>query len=231
MTNETTKTKALLLPYELELLEKGQGIDIGCASDPITGTCRLFDKTHGDANDIEKYVSEKFDYVYSSHCLEDMDDPRKSIRSWWTLVKPGGHLFLVVPDEDLYEQGFFPSRFNPSHKWTFTINKYKSWSPNSINLLPLLQNLPNAEVLRIELQDNNYNRILGFGGVASIMNNKFIRRPIRFYKRLRRLGIRFPSLEELAGYNNAPIDQTLQQDVLAQIFSITRKRTDAHKDV
>jgi len=225
MTNETTKTKALLLPHELELLENGQGIDIGCASDPITETCRLFDKTHGDANEIEKYISEQFDYVYSSHCLEDMDDPRKSIRSWWALVKPGGYLFLVVPDEDLYEQGFFPSRFNPSHKWSFTINKNKSWSPKSINLLPLLQDLPNAEVIRIELQDNNYNRKIGF----EIMVNKFIRRSIRIYTKLRRVtGIRFPSLEELAGYKNVSSDQTLHHDVLAQIFSVTRKRVDAH---
>ena len=64
-----------------------------------------------------------------------MSDPRKTILDWWKLVKPGGYLFVVVPDEDLYEQGVFPSRFNNDHKATFTIAKAKSWSPNSINVL------------------------------------------------------------------------------------------------
>jgi len=39
-----------------------------------------------------------------------------------------------VPDEDLYEQGVFPSTF----KWTFTIGKAQSWCPKSINLIELL---------------------------------------------------------------------------------------------
>ena len=39
-----------------------------------------------------------------------------------------------VPDEDLYEQGQFPSTYNVDHKWTFTILKTTSWSPCSLNL-------------------------------------------------------------------------------------------------
>ena len=66
----------------------------------------------------------------------------KAILEWWQLVKPGGHLILLVPDEDLYEQDIFPSRFNGDHKFTFTLSKAQSWSPVSIHVLDLVQALP-----------------------------------------------------------------------------------------
>ena len=47
------------------------------------------------------------------------------------MLEPGGHLIVTVPDEDLYEQGHFPSDYNRDHKWTFTIHKPKSWSERS----------------------------------------------------------------------------------------------------
>ncbi len=50
---------------------------------------------------------------------------------WLRVLKPGGHLVVTIPEEDLYEQGRFPSTFNLDHKWTFTIHKQKSWSAKS----------------------------------------------------------------------------------------------------
>jgi hypothetical protein len=85
-----------------------------------------------------------------------MHDPKSAILEWWKLVKQGGFLFILVPDEDLYEQGVFPSRFNPDHKATFTISKAKSWSPKSINVLDLARSLPNGELVSLELQDRGY---------------------------------------------------------------------------
>jgi SAM-dependent methyltransferase len=157
--NETSKTKRIWSPVEKKIL-RGRGIDIGCGPDPVNRHVRRFDLWQGDANRITEYVKEQFDYVYSSHCLEHMDDPRAALREWWKLVKPGGHLFLIVPDEDLYEQGVFPSRFNADHKATFTIAKACSWSPVSINLLDLVRSLPGAHLVSIVLQDHKYDRSL-----------------------------------------------------------------------
>ena len=67
-------------------------------------------------------------------------------------------LFFIVPDEDLYEQGVFPSRFNRDHKATFTLSKRHSWSSHSYNMLDLANRLPGAKVLRCELQDEGYDR-------------------------------------------------------------------------
>ena len=62
-----------------------------------------------------------------------------------------------MPDEDLYEQGRFPSTFNHDHKWTFTIFKTKSWCVRSLNLLDLVRMIgAEAEVIKLELLSANY---------------------------------------------------------------------------
>jgi SAM-dependent methyltransferase len=116
-----------------------------------------FDLGEGDANDILSFISETFDYVFASHVLEHMLDPRSAIRDWYQLVKPGGHLVILVPDEDLYEQGAWPSMFNYDHKWTFTLSKKRSWSPKSVNLYELASIL-GGEIVSLELQDDRYDR-------------------------------------------------------------------------
>jgi len=84
-----------------------------------------------------------------------MTDPVAALSPWWALIKPGGYLVLVVPDEDLYEQGSWPSRFNGDHKATFTLKTEKSWSPVSHNIRELVACLPDAELLLVETQDQH----------------------------------------------------------------------------
>lgn len=144
----------------------GLGIDIGCGGDrlgrdglfPGIASCEGFDLSDGDAQDILRYkAASSFDFVYSSHCLEHIPDPARALQSWFALLRPSGYLILVVPDEDLYEQGNWPSRFNSDHKWTFTIHKARSWSPRSINLVDLVTNsLSGFSFIRISLVDDGY---------------------------------------------------------------------------
>tara|TARA_B100001093_G_C26860251_1_gene1029782 strand:+ start:16337 stop:17008 length:672 start_codon:yes stop_codon:yes gene_type:complete len=157
--DESTKSKKHWGELEKKVLQ-GTGIDIGCGPDPVMPDVKRFDMDDGDANIITEYVKEQFDYVYSAHCLEHMFYPEKTILEWWKLVKPGGYLFFMVPDEDLYEQGIFPSIFNPDHKATFTISKRSSWSPRSYNILDLVNSIPDGKVLKLELQDEGYDRTL-----------------------------------------------------------------------
>ena len=64
---------------------------------------------------------------------------------------------LLFPDEDLYEQGVWPSTYNGDHKWTFTIGKQRSWSPQSVNVIDLVRDvLDRVAILKIELLDINY---------------------------------------------------------------------------
>jgi SAM-dependent methyltransferase len=223
--SETTKTLALWSDFEKSLLN-GSGIDIGCGVDPVTSSVRRFDIEDGDANRITEYVNDHFDFVYSSHCLEHMDNPIEAFNQWWNLVKIGGYFILIVPDEDLYEQGEFPSRFNHDHKWTFTISKAASWSPVSLNLLDLAKGLPNSEIVSIRLQDNGYNRsLLKHGGYNCLQNSlSFI---YRCYRRIRGKTFNaFYSPVESLRRNFLKVDQTDQTlfpDTLAQIQLIMRK--------
>lgn len=144
----------------------GRGIDIGGYPDPLALylelfplalSIRTFDRADGDAQYLEGVSDETYDFVHSSHCLEHLVDPREGISNWMRVLKPGGHLVFTVPDEDLYEQGEFPSTFNSDHKWTFTIFKSASWSDRSINLAELVCELgPDSSVERIDRLTETY---------------------------------------------------------------------------
>jgi SAM-dependent methyltransferase len=144
----------------------GQGIDIGCGPDPVSQYqeqfplmrgCRSWDMPDGDAQLLASVADETFDFVHSSHCLEHMRDPREALQHWLRVLKPGGHLIVTIPDEDLYEQGLFPSTNNSDHKWTFTMTKQQSWSSRSLNVLELLAGFSAvAQTIKIELLDATF---------------------------------------------------------------------------
>lgn len=214
--NEATKTRKIWGPRELAVFT-GKGIDIGCGPDPVTPDVRRFDVEDGDANVISQFVHEQFDFVYSSHCLEHMHDPRAALLEWWKLVKPGGHLFFIVPDEDLYEQGIFPSRGNPDHKATFTISKSQSWSAVSHNVLDLARLLPGGELVDVRLQDHNYDRRLLRHRSPP---NLFFRALFRISSEVKqRTGVTLTPFQRLLGR----YDQTQNPDTLAQIQCIVKK--------
>jgi SAM-dependent methyltransferase len=221
--NEASKTRALWGPREREWL-RGNGLDIGCGPDPILPGVRPFDVGDGDANEITEYVSDSFDFVFSSHCLEHMHDPRHALGQWWQLVRPGGHLIVIVPDEDLYEQGYFPSVFNPDHKATFTLSKNRSWSPRSYNLLDLVRELPGGTLVAIEMQDEGLDRrLLGHARIPLRVARAFARIRAAFHARMR-----WPAARKALDWSfrilGIPVDQTLSAAV-AQIQAVVRKAT------
>ena len=94
----------------------GEGIDVGGKPDPLSMYAELFsrvtrvrtwDLEDGDAQQLAGVPDASCDFLHSSHCLEHLRDPHEGLRNWLRVVKPGGHLVLTVPDEDLYEQGVF----------------------------------------------------------------------------------------------------------------------------
>ena len=144
----------------------GKGLDIGGGPDPLGLYLELFprmqgvkiwDKTDGNAETLDTIKNCIFDFVHSSHCLEHLDDPTQALQNWFRVLKPDGYLVIMVPDEDMYEQGEFPSTWNGDHKFTFTISKKNSWSPKSINILDLLETLDeNHEIIKIQKLDASY---------------------------------------------------------------------------
>lgn len=144
----------------------GDGIDIGCGPDsiaqyaeqfPLMRTVKNWDLADGDAQFLETVADNSLDFVHSSHCLEHMHDPKQALHHWLRVLKPSGHMVIIVPDEDLYEQGIFPSTNNGDHKWTFTMHKSRSWSKKSINIFDLLAtHSVTAQTIKIELLDATF---------------------------------------------------------------------------
>ncbi len=161
--NESSKTNAIRGENFSKLYLNGKVLDIGAGSDPVCPHAQIFDQQHGDANHIDRYfANDSFDTVHSSHCLEHMNDPALALQKWWALVKPQGFLITVVPDEDLYEQGIWPSFFNHDHVSTFRLGKKTSWSPVSFDLVGLHLGLPNALLISSDCHDHYYDRALLF---------------------------------------------------------------------
>lgn len=58
----------------------------------------------------------EFDYIFSSHCLEDFEDIPTVFMAWWKKIKVGGVMILLLPD---IEGGRYPEvgkGGNPSHR-------------------------------------------------------------------------------------------------------------------
>lgn len=137
----------------------GRGLDVGAGADPFAlyidafpqiTSLDQFDEALGDAERLEAIADESYDFLHSSHCLERLNDCFAAIRNWFRVVRPGGHLVMTVADEDLYEQGQFPSAFNGDHRWSFTIYKRRSWCDRSVNLFNLILGLgETAEIKRL----------------------------------------------------------------------------------
>ena len=164
--DESRKTEKKRNSQFFSMYLSGKVIDIGAGADLVMPTAERFDLEDGDANHISEYRKiETYDCVHSSHCLEHMHNPASALIEWWSLVKPGGYMIVVVPDEDLYEQGYWPSIFNIDHKSTFCLERKDSWSPVSYNINELMSNLPYAEIISIERHDDYYNYSLKSSGL------------------------------------------------------------------
>ena len=144
-------------PVWARLYFVGDALDIGAGPDglskqrdrwPRLTSVRDWDQGDGDGQMLGGVEPASYDVVHSSHSLEHMRDPHAALKRWWEVLRPGGHLIVIVPDEDMYEQGVFPSRFNSDHKHTFTMFKQDSWSEQSVDLVTAVLDLgPDVDLL------------------------------------------------------------------------------------
>ena len=87
---ETGKIRWEVLEYCV-----GSGLDLGCGSFKIHKNAIGLDglpEWNGrpgqqniamDVRNLAMFASEQFDFVYSSHCPEDLEEPQKALREWW----------------------------------------------------------------------------------------------------------------------------------------------------
>jgi hypothetical protein len=213
-------------PHFLEISKNKSILDIGCGNIPVFPHATPFDIENGDANNILSFVKQDFDIVFSSHCLEHMLNPVQSVKDWFSLVRQGGYMVIIVPNELLYEQCYWPSLFNSDHKFSFR-SETKPNNPifsNSYSIEQLLSNLSGYKLISLTVDDSNYDRNL-------IANSRLRTRFVWLEQVcLRKLLVSRNTLFKLMGQSilktmnifGIPFDQTLG-DAVAQITFIIQK--------
>jgi predicted SAM-dependent methyltransferase len=127
--SETSKARERLKKYCT-----GNGIDLGYGGDPIVPTAITLDRNEGpytvfsnypqnlfgDARNLYWFRDCVFDYVYSSHLLEDFAEEETPVilKEWLRVVKKGGFLVIYCPDEQVYRKRCETTgqSYNTSHK-------------------------------------------------------------------------------------------------------------------
>jgi len=99
----------------------GEVADIGCGHDPVVPNafgidCRSFPHVKLLTKRLDQLsvenpaLVERFDVVYSSHCLEHFSNDVDAINDWCKLIKRDGFLILYLPDDRYYRNDL-----NPEH--------------------------------------------------------------------------------------------------------------------
>ncbi len=101
----------------------GVGVDIGAGLWPLPNATPIdSERGEGKENSIESYHDNSLDFIFSSHCLEHIEDWKGALNSWLSKLKPAGKIFLYLPHEDcaLWLPG---SPFvGDGHKWIPTLS-------------------------------------------------------------------------------------------------------------
>jgi|TARA_R100001530_G_scaffold46754_1_gene35136 SAM-dependent methyltransferase len=104
------------IPFAKHLC-KGEGLDIGCnrkewafpGAQPID---LLFD----DEWEAYNLPDKKYDYIFSSHCLEHLSNWVDALDNWKSHLRAGGVLFLYLPH---YDQKYWRPWNNRKHIHAF----------------------------------------------------------------------------------------------------------------
>lgn len=125
---------------------KGTGYDIGFCKEEwkFPGAIGI-DSSLENGYDADNLPDGEVDYIYSSHCLEHVNDWVSALEMWISKLKKGGIIFLYLPD---FSQVYWRPWHNKKHKHCFT-----------------------PEILRDFFKDHNMNNII-YSGVD--LNNSFM---------------------------------------------------------
>lgn len=142
--HETTKVRDRVLPY---LLAHGQqGADMGPGGlgepvDKITPDAMGIDLAPGsdlvhDLNLPLPFGDARFDWIWSSHCLEHLRNWTIVLTYWWRCLRPGGVMGLYLPHEDYYDNAW-----NGDHKHYFNQDLIANWMRYNLGAEILLKEL------------------------------------------------------------------------------------------
>lgn len=124
------------IPYAKEVCN-GVGVDIGCNRIEWTFPGAYPVDPALNEYDAMNFPHDNLDYVFSSHCLEHLNNWVDVLDYWTSKLKSGGVLFLYLPD---YSQVYWRPWNNRKHVNIFT-----------------------AEIIRDYMTDRGYTNIFNSG--------------------------------------------------------------------
>ena len=97
---------------------KGKGYDIGFGKEEwqLPGSIGV-DESLNNGYDANYLPEAGVDYIFSSHCLEHVHDWVQTLEYWLSNLRPGGVLFLYLPD---ISQKYWRPWHNRKHHHCFT---------------------------------------------------------------------------------------------------------------
>lgn len=116
---------------------RGRGVDVGGGPSPLPGARAINDNDFENAYRITESTG-SLDYVFSSHCLEHLEEPRRALKEWIRVLKQGGTLYLYFPHPD-----YMPWR----------VASMPKWHKHNLYLLDVLAMLEAVDVIEIVQKD------------------------------------------------------------------------------
>ena len=132
-----------ILPFAKTLC-KGEGYDIGYCKEEwkLPGAIGI-DKGDNSGLDANNLPNGLVDYIFSSHCLEHVENWVDTLDYWLSHIKSGGVLFLYLPD---YSQTYWRPWNNKKHR--------NIMNPQYIKDFLLYKNCKNIFVSGIDLNNS-----------------------------------------------------------------------------
>ena len=123
---------------------KGEGYDIGFSREEwkYPGAIGI-DYSLGNGYHADNLPDKEVDYIFSSHCLEHVDNWSVTLKYWISKLKAGGILFMYLPD---VSQKYWRPWFNAKHKHCLT--------PGLLTLFLQDHNMKNIRVSGIDLNNS-----------------------------------------------------------------------------
>lgn len=134
------KPESQKILWEVAPFLRGRGLDVGAGTFKVLPHAISVDNGHheafghhikpdvkiSDAQDLGVFGTQSMDFVYSSHLLEHLREPKKALAEWWRVLKVKGFLILYLPHDEFYpkcgEEGA-----NPDHKHNLNETVVEEW--------------------------------------------------------------------------------------------------------
>jgi SAM-dependent methyltransferase len=148
--SETGKFRHLTAPYC-----SGAGVDIASQGVPVVPWAIQFDlpekeflyyssgrppaspiPLRGHAEKLP-FVDDSLDFVYSSHFIEDVYDWNPLLNEWLRVLRPGGHLIIMLPDKKLWNEAISKGQPpNCAHRHESFAGELTGWlAPKGVHVL------------------------------------------------------------------------------------------------